>query len=198
MPAAITFPNSEPQYAWDRDCLVFPALVGGEPVQCFVSAELLFSRFGAGDFTEEEMRKAYRDHREEIQTIARAHIENGWIDEDRRVFLTTRFTRLTVTFGQGLEAIPDGHRAVTAAHRTLTDIIGPGAEGVNVDWDAQVDPSTSPKVSLKISDPTTGRAITGSFEAHELVNSTMFRLALAGLWNFILRERSRRLNLQAG
>ena len=148
--------------------------------------------------TEEVMRKAYQDHRAEIQTIARAHIENGWIDEDNRVFLTTRFTTLTVTFKDNLEGLPGGRAIADSAHRILSGIIGPDAKTVNVDWSANADAPGQSVLNVQITDPTTGRSAAESFDPKESADPSTLRFRLASLWGDILRERSRVLNLQAG
>src|SRR5207244_2212688 len=88
----ITFPDSDPRYILDRDCLAFRATVDGKPVECLVTAELLLSEFGAKGMDEAEMRAAYRERKAKIQGLARSHIERGWVDPENRVFLTTRYT----------------------------------------------------------------------------------------------------------
>jgi hypothetical protein len=105
VPKDIQFPEAEPRYVFERDCLGFRALADGKPVECMVTAELLFSRFKARDMSEEALRQAYREHKATIQGIARRHIENGWIDEENRVFLTSHFSLVPkLLFGNGLSA----------------------------------------------------------------------------------------------
>src|SRR4051812_46925590 len=106
MVAKIVFPDGEPSYVFDWDCLAFRALADGKPVECLVTGELLMARFGATSMTEESLRQAYRTHKNEIQDVARNHLEHGWIDEASRVFLTTRFTRLRVRFSDQVAQWP--------------------------------------------------------------------------------------------
>src|SRR5262245_49240489 len=152
VPKEILFPEVEPRYVFERDCLGFRALADGTPVECLVTAELLLARFGAQDWTEDALRQAYREHRATIQAIARNHIANGWIDEEG-LLLTTRFTRLSVTFGERLREWAAGRAKADAAHHMLTEIIGPNAEEVIVEWDADDRPPGQLSINLRIADP---------------------------------------------
>ena len=102
MPPELVFPDSPPQYLFDRDVLVFSVDADRRPVSCFVTAELLYSDFGAKGTTEVAMRHAYQEHLADIQAVARNHIENGWVDDQERIFLTTRYTRMKVTYAEEL------------------------------------------------------------------------------------------------
>jgi len=196
----ITFLDAEPQFGLFG--LTFPACVDGKSVECLVTAEFLVSRFDAGDFTEDELRQTYQDHRAEIQKLVRAHIENGWIDEDGRVSLTKRFTRLTTTFSGRLEEFPGGWALVDSAHRILSGIIGPDAEAVSVEWNTNAGTTAHPVLNVRITDltmkePTPKRSVTESFDPKESANPLTLRLRLASLWSTILRGRSRQLSLLA-
>lgn len=192
----ITFPNSAPSYFFDRDVLSFRALADGLPVECMASAELLFSHFGATGFTEEEMRKAFEEHRAELHNLARVHIENGWVDGGR-VLLTTRLTRLRVTYGEGLDDFPLGREIVDSAHRVLTGIIGPSAERVDVEWSFNQDPPY-PGVNVRIADPNAPYSVSGFFGPRETADPDVLSVYLARLWGSILRERSRKLTGKFG
>jgi hypothetical protein len=197
MPKEINFPDAEPRYIFDRDCLGFRAFADGKPLACMVTAELLYTRFGARDFTEEAMRRAYREHRPEIQAIARTHIENDWIDEQGRVFLTTRHSRLNVRFDDEVNNHPRGRELVEPAHRLLLGIIGPDAEKVDVEWGV-IPGSAYPELHLRIADPDVPYSVEGLFGPGESADPTTFGVHLARLWGSILRARSRILTSRFG
>jgi hypothetical protein len=198
VPKEIQFAEVEPRYVFERDWLAFPARVDGKPVECLVTLELLMARFGAREPSEQAMRQAYREHRAAIQAIARNHIENGWSDEESRVFLTTRFTRLRVTFGDGLGEGTVGRNSAEAAHRMLTDMIGPNAEEVSVEWDAEDGPPDQACISLRISDPSLPFSAKRVLAPKVWRDHTALVLLLAGVWGDLLRTRSRKLILQSG
>jgi hypothetical protein len=191
VPNEIEFENCEPRYDFDRDCLAFRARVEGKLVDCLVTAELLMARFGARDMSEDAMREAFRAHRAEIEALARSHIETGWIDEDGRVFLTTRFTQLNVTVTPRAATFPP----VALAHRLLTEIIGPNAEAINITWDVEGVPSAHPGITLEIADPSTGYNRQLHLRPKVEDDDTNLRLALAEIWAGVLRSRSRKFLL---
>jgi hypothetical protein len=190
----ITFPEAEPFYDFDNDCLAFHANVEGKTIECIVTLELLMASFRATDPSEETMRQSYREYKEEIQAIARTHIDNGWIDNEDRVFLTTRYTRLKVTFDES----PKAREFVAFAHRILLDIIGPNAEEVIIEWQGDEDPPGSPSISVRIVDPDTTHSVKAFFGSKESADTNTLSFNLARLWSSILRERSRKLNLRMG
>ena len=194
----ITFPDSELRYLSDSDCLAFDALSDDQRITCVVTAGLLYSRYGARDFAEESLRKAYHEHRAEIQEIASTHIENGWIDEEDHVFLMTRYTRMKVTFDGSLEKFPGSRAMADSAHRILTGIIGPNAEAVEVTWGGSVDSSGVSDIRVLITDPETRYSTVGGLGFAESANPTLLSIYLAGVWGNILRARSRKLSIRAG
>jgi hypothetical protein len=161
-----------------------------------VTAELLFSQFGAKDFTEEEMRRAFGEHQAEIQALARTHIENGWVNEGR-VFLTTRFTRLSVVYSQPLDTLPRFRNAVDSAHRILTGLIGPNAETVSVEWSVDEDPP-DPGINVRIADPNAPYSVKAFFGQKESADPDILSVYLARLWGSVLRARSQKLTGKFG
>ena len=194
----ILFPEADPRYVIERDCLSFPARVDDKPVECLVTLELLMARFGVREPSEQAMRQAYREHRLAIQAIARNHIESGWIDEENRLILTTRFTRLTATFGERFHASVSLRTSAEAAHRMLLAIIGPNAEDVIVEWDVENQPQGLAGLVLRIADPSlffSGKVVIGPKAWQD---PPALSLILGGLWGDVLRARSRKLILQSG
>jgi hypothetical protein len=198
VPNQIDFPEADPTYVFERDCLAFPAVVDGKPVLCLITGELLLFRFGAQDMSEEAMRETFQEHRTELQAIARSHIENGWIDDEGRILLTTRFTRLNVTFGETLGKRSALLSAANTAHRLLTEIIGPNAEEVSIVWDVRGSDPEESAISLQIIDPAIPHSAKVFLEHPERQHPEEFRVNLARLWNSILRARSRTLIFKSG
>lgn len=81
MNQAILFPDRE---CWEaaKQCISFPALVGGFQVTCAVSAESLAQRFG-GDAPEQWL-NSFREHRWDLEEEAEQAIhdqredDQGW------------------------------------------------------------------------------------------------------------------------
>lgn len=194
----ITFPEPEPRYVFERDCLALWASVDGTLVNCFISAELLYSRFGAKGLTEEDMRQAYRGHEAEIQAIARSHIENGWIDQNNRVFLTHRYTRLTVAFGDRLGQRTPELALAENAHRVLLDLIGPTAEEVSVEWNDAEDDRRRTPIRVRITDPVIPWSVSTILHSKDWEEPAWLQIHLAQLWGSLLQARSRDLMLKSG
>ena len=199
MPVEIVFPDIEPAYIFERDVLALRALADGNPVQVMVTAEFLMARFGTRDISEEALRDAYRQHKDEIRSIARNHIEMGWIDEERRVFLTTRYTRLHVTFDARFDESPPALDLAKTFHRTLTDIIGPNAGEVRVSWhlSGELDQGRR-RLEVRVSDASGPPEFGLSFDLSEAANRVAISFRLAEMWSSLLKRRSLHLILKSG
>jgi hypothetical protein len=194
MPNDILFPEVEPRYVVERDCLGFRAVADGKHVECLVTAELLCSRFGSKEFTEKAMRRAFGEHREEIHAIARSLLEYGWIDDDNRVFLTTRYTRLTVHIDEPLAK----DQRVATAHRMLTDVIGASAGEIVIEWRTSRENPPHPAIHLSVKDPAIPRVVSTAFPPKAWDDLTTLRLRVAQLWSALLMARSHDLVLKSG
>ena len=193
MPPKIQFPEVDPRYVSERDCLEFPATRDGKPVRCLITAELLMARFGARDMFEEAMRRAFEEHKSEIRAIARDHIANGWVDPEGSIILTTRFTQLTVTFADRLKEWPEGYEEAVKSNRILAEILGPNAEEVTVVWDREAFRTDPVSLVLHISDPTIPISTTCHLRSKDLLAVVILRGVLAGAWGSILRRRFEKL-----
>src|SRR5262249_16144049 len=149
-------------------------------------------------FTEKVLREAYHRHLTEIRAIARTHIENGWIDEKRRVFLTTRFTRMKVSFDDSLDGVPGSREIAESAQRILAELIGPNAGEIEVRWGATPGAPDNSVVSVQLIEPDLGYSLAASFGVQRAFDPDMLSMHLARAWGSVLRERSRKLTLQSG
>jgi hypothetical protein len=197
MAAEIVFPDVEPIWLFERDCLSFRALVDGKPVECIVTAELLFQRFGAKGISGEEAKAAYQEHKAEIQALARSHIEMGWVSPGNQVILTTRATILHVRYSPALQQWSEVFGLVQKAFSILAELIGPTAGEVNVEWDRSEVAASRPVVTLRLSDATVAVS-PAFFHPKELLAPSELRLRFARVWERFLQERSRNLLLKSG
>ena len=156
------------------------------------------ARFGARDISEEALREAYGQHTDEIQSIARDHIEKGWTDEAGRVFLTTRFTRLEATISERVGRWQVSRSLVENAHRWLLELIGPNAGEVSVDWDLVEEGPGRPRITLRVADLSGPHSAAAVFTPKDWENSPSLHLRLSGLWSHVLRLRSQSLFLKSG
>src|SRR5581483_6850260 len=194
MPEEILFPDVEPRYDFDRDCLAFPAKVAGKLTDCLVTLELLMQNFGAQEPTEEAMRRAYTEHKEEIRDMARTHIRLGWIDEDYHVILTTHHTRLDVHYDTPLVDDP----RVVSAHRFLIGLIGPNAGHVRIEWRQSPESPPNPAIHLAVKDPAIRRQVSTSFPPKAWDDPNLLQVMLAQIWSALLSARSRHILQKSG
>jgi len=185
-------------YVLDRDLLAFDARIDSKPIQVLATGELLLSRFGAKDMTEASLRSAYEQHRDELQALARNHIEMGWTEGGRRVSLTTRHTRLKVAISERLNAWPPGRALLDIAHPLLVRVIGPDAGEVVLAWDVDDDDAAIQLVSLEITDPSINASVDSDFHPNLVKDVSSLKVLLAHVWSLVLEERIRDLNLKSG
>ena len=194
----ITFPDPEPRYISNRDCLAFRAGVDGKPVDCLVSGELLSRQFGAKDLTEGEMREAYHKYTPELQDLARSQIEHGWIDQNNRVFLTTRYTRLHVTFDDQLGLGSNERSLAETAHRVLLELIGPTAEEVSVEWSCAKEDRRRAAIAIHITDPVIPWSVSTILHSKDWEDPGWLQIHLAQLWGSLLQARLRDQVMRTG
>jgi hypothetical protein len=117
---------------------------------------------------------------------------------EHRLFLTTRFTRLAVTFDNSFGKWPEGRALAEQAHRVLTELIGPNGETVNVEWGVAETLPGETGIMLRLEDPTMSVSMSAFFGAGKRNDATNLVLFLGNVWASFLRERSRRLTLKSG
>ena len=76
------------EYRWDGDRygIAFPAAVDGRRALCLISGEALQDCFGASG-RHDSMEEAFLRNRQSIESIARALIESGRIDQSGQVLI---------------------------------------------------------------------------------------------------------------
>ena len=189
MARRITFPELQPQFVVDRDCVSFPAQAGEARFKCLVTVELLMERFGARGPSEEEALRAYERHKEEIRVIARALIERGEVNSDGEVLITSRTFRLKkVVFGEKLQQNRELFFLARKATERLEEVVGTSAWSTEAEWDRGEDSKGRCIITLRLTDWT--GSVTGLFEKAELESPSQTRYRLLRLWGDLLQIRS--------
>jgi hypothetical protein len=191
MAEQIIFPDREPYWEFDRDCLSFPAFVDGKRVKCLVTAELLMARFGARIPSQEECKRAYEKHKAEIQDIARSLILAGQVMPNNEVLLTTRVFRLKlVSFGDQLQRDKELFSKAQKATASLEEVVGSSAGMTKAEWDRGEDEGGRPLLILRLSDWTGW--VSAVFHPRELDSADQMRFRFHRLWGNLLQIRSSR------
>jgi hypothetical protein len=208
MPQSVTFPKLKPQWVFDRDCVLFFATIDGEQVfKCLVSGEALFTHFGAGDLSMEEAMRAFLEHREEIEAVAREKILKGNYKRGDEVLLRMAdFPRKSGTTtspprpAHGLRTVIDPNisedpqllSGVNEAKFVLEQDLATGSIPVTATWELVRVPPNKSLAQLTLVDDETGATVTGLFSVGDLENLSYARFSLFRLWDDLLRERVRR------
>jgi hypothetical protein len=85
----IEFRDPRPRYDFSRDAIIFAGLVQAEQKDCSISREALADWFDAEGSGHESSVRAFRDHRGEIQAIARELYLNEPVPADGAVLIKT-------------------------------------------------------------------------------------------------------------
>lgn len=205
MPTDIFFPEMEPTWVFDRDCVRFYAVVDGSPLRCLVTVEALMSHFGLRAPDPEAALQVFLDHQTQIQEAAFQKIETGETgSSDELVLRSDDFpgpTTTTPTLGDGLEISEDPQIRL---HSTLLDSIR-SANGVlrndlyrvgmavEAAWRLLPAGSREPLLVLKLTDKESGATVEEPFSASSLRDQTSAYFTLFRLWDNLLRVRRRRL-----
>jgi hypothetical protein len=208
MPQSVTFPKLKPQWIFDRACVQFFATIDGEQVlKCLVSGEALQEHFGARDFSMEEAMRAFLDHREEIEAVAREKILKGnykrgdevpllMADFPRKTTTTTPSPRpthgLRTEIDPAISEDPMLLSGVKEAIFLLEQELATGSIQVNAVWERVRVPPNKSLAQLTLADDETKATVTGLFSAGDLTNLNYARFSLFRLWDDLLRERGRR------
>lgn len=189
MPQTISFPDIEPSWMFDRNSVLFLALVDGEPVRCMVSMEALHSWFGSG-FTQDENLKAFRENRDAIIARARQKIEAGDINPGDEVLLRQDDgPQPKSTFSQTIRENAAVSSLVDEATGVLAQVIARTASDIRAGWQL-VDTAKTPIVQLTLEDKHNQVAATDWFSIKELQNKTILRRRLDRLWGDLLQASS--------
>jgi hypothetical protein len=208
MSHSVTFPKLKPQWLFDRDCVQFFAAIDGEEVlKCLVSAEALYTHFGARDFSGEEATRAFLEHQEEIEAVAREKILKGDYKRGNEVLLRMadfpRKTSETVSPARpahGLRTViapalsehPMLLSGVQEAKFILEQDLARGSIQVEATWELVESPPGKPFALLTLTDEETKVSVEQLFSARALENFDDVRFSLFRLWDDLLRKRGRR------
>jgi hypothetical protein len=208
MSQSVTFPKLKPQWLFNRDCVQFFATIDGEQVlMCLVSAEALYTHFGARDFSGEEALRAFLEHQEEIEAVARQKILKDNPKRGDVVLLRMAdFPRKTTTTtppprpARGLRTVIDPTisedplllSGVNEAKFVLEQDLATGSIQAIAAWELVRVPPNKSLAQLTLTDEETKASVTGLFSTGDLENLNYARFSLFRLWDDLLRERGRR------
>lgn len=196
-PKEIKFPDApQVRYVFERDCLAFDALVDGKFVKCLVSSELLAQKFGAGDHAPDALIYAFNQHKNEIEEMARRHIERGWADPFGNVILTTRDTKFTVTYHHDLVDNLVLRKLAESSNTILESVIGPTGGEVTAEWGSRKNLFGKDFLALRLSDKV--GTVTSYLNPLLFEDESLMRMSLASLWSDLLQNRSQNLILKSG
>lgn len=85
----IQFSASAARYDFDRDVVSFIGSANGAAVQCAISREALEDHFDADDLDKDGRLRKFRDHREEIEALARTKYLEFPVEEFGRILIRT-------------------------------------------------------------------------------------------------------------
>jgi hypothetical protein len=85
----IRFSDAPPRYDFSREAVVFQGDAGGERVLCAISREALEDHFEADGLTPKKRMEVFRQHRDEIQSMARLIYLDRVVPQDGAVLVTT-------------------------------------------------------------------------------------------------------------
>lgn len=203
MPAEITFPKIDPVWEFDRDLVRFFALRNGVVIPCNISAEALYFKFGARDFSESEGIRAFLENRFAIEETARARIENAPEPPDEVSLRTDDFasrpTKVTISDhvrfsseSPEIESDPELMRGVQNANEVLQRDLVRGDSRVRAEWN--LIPANVPLVQLKLIDADNDLEVQSPpYTKKDLSNRSAVRFSLFRLWDDLLRERFREI-----
>lgn len=205
----VTFPKLKPQWVFDRDCVLFFAALNGEVVlKCLVTAEALETHFGAQDISMGEAMRAFFEHREAIEAVARKKILDGnYKYGDELLLKTSDFPKTTSSVKPVLPRPAHGLRTeidpainedpmllsgVKEATFVLEQHLATGSRQVTANWElVRVQPAKA-LAKLTLTDDETQGSVYGLFSTGDLTNLPYTRFSLFRLWDDLLRERGRR------
>jgi hypothetical protein len=190
----IDFPDFEPRWVFDRDCVVFLALVDKKPVKCLISVEALIQQYGI-KYSEKDAVLAFRKHRDEIRELARRKIEAADYDDERgEVLLTTAALSDVdgVEYSEDIRNNPALHKQVLNASAVVRKLLGRAFDGLRISW--QVIQGTGPRVvQLSAEDPEIGEQFWDWFSVEQLGDTGIVGSRLHSFVGAYLRARTHKL-----
>lgn len=210
MATEIFFPNVEPVWEFDRECVRFYAVVNQQTVVCLISAEALYRHFGAPNFEAAEAVAAFKANRPQIENAARRKIAEAGERNIREVLLVmedfqpTSTTSTTTTPPlrpdqrlQGRVKIQLHGDAASNPHlehlaRSATDILAKeivhGPVIVTAAWTG-MNSNVGLLLYVRLVDEDTKAAAENLFTDHDLENVSVARFALFRLYDDLLRAK---------
>ena len=205
MPKQIYFPPVDPVWEFDRDVVRFYAVVDKMTIVCNVTIEALFQHFGARNPDVKEAMRAFMSFRPLIEDAARRKIEREMTPGQREILLTTddflttpsspspvTFQRFEPTVSDAVRSSPSIMDAVHEANQFLLDDLVRGRDHITAEWNL-VPGSSSPLLSLTLTDKATRASAEGYFTPEDLRTGPIARFSLFRLWDELLRNKATKI-----
>ena len=208
MPKEVYFPPVHPVWEFERDSVRFYAIVNARTVVCRVSGEALMQHFGAKTLDASDAVRAFEQHRQAIEAVARRKIDHevearGSVPE---VILTTAdFQRagsdtakvastgfLTVTPPDVLED-PGLSGMVKTIDSILPENFPRGKSSVTIEYSKIPVPNRPALLGVKLTESDSGATVESIFTQEDLQKEHFARFSLFRLWDDLLRGKARRL-----
>lgn len=192
MAKTIEFPDIEPRLVFDRDCVVFPALVDGRPIRCMVTFEALMQDYGAkrdSDFLE-----AFRRNRGAFEKQIRSKLAAGIVPEEVIIKSSREVGGHRIFQYVPSEAIKARDDIFHLLHDITVDYLGrasPHSCNTRVQWD-MAHKGNRDIYWVVLNDVETGGETTDFFTHDQLTDPEYLRHRFNVLWSEYLSARSAR------
>jgi len=196
MSDGLLFPDVEPFWVFDRDCLAFPAVLDGKTIRCLVTLETLIQNYGAKSPSELEMKRAFGENRAKIHDIARAMINTKQFDEHGEILIRSTSpqllgSELSVKYSDAILKTERLRDIVQAASYRLGYGLGHLPGPVEGSWDFGPGDDRS-ILELKLKHVETGVTVRDWFTPDELVSVNLLKSRFQKTWGDLLRAITRK------
>ena len=201
MPKSIRFfPTTPPHWQFDREAILFVAIVDGTPVRCYITLEALKDLFGSGS-TRESALSTFEANREAIQQLAREMLETGKVNNKGDVTIRKPLesfeaqTNPITTYHFGVGEDGELRILLNGATQLLAQIIARAQVDVYADW--EVLPSGDLSIyQLTLEDKSDGVKLYEWFSLPQLRDKVALRQRLDRVWAEFLQVQNHRQLLQ--
>lgn len=197
MAEKIYFPGTKPQWIFERDCLVFLAIVDDKPVRCIISMEALFQDYGAKSGSEKDCIQAFNEHRAAIENEAAARINARAMTPEREVIIRASFEKskanrlLHFLRSPEIAARPDLSKLLHDVTFRYVGRFAPVGCETRVHWEIAGQPEQN-LFQIRLEDAEAESSTVDWFSRQQLEDPDYLRRRFDFLWAEYLSARSKR------